>query len=612
MLSSKLLQPCRQLTFYELQLATENFDESLVIGRGGFGKVYKGAINIGANVKTVAIKRLDSTSNQGASEFWAEVKMLSKLRHCNLVSLIGYCNDGQEMILVYEYMPRGTLEDHLHKRLSSLTWVRRLKICIGAARGLDYLHTGSGIEHGVIHRDFKSSNILLHNSWEAKISDFGLSKVIPRNQPSTYVNTLVKGTFGYLDPNYFQTGRLTRKSDVYAFGVVLFEVLCGKRAVDSTLDEDQMGFATWAQDSVKNGSLKQIVDCNIRGTISSKCLRYFGQLANRCLHGHPKERPTMAQIVVSLESILALQETANSALRPSCMPFFGRKLLKFIFPFNGEDSVDMGLERHRNDKDVINHHCLTSILEEQPSFSYHEADNSEETDSVGIGDEINKSLPSIVGLQVSGEAVPGHEIQACGYAVNGTTCCAFKWVRHHQDGSISYIEGATNPVYIVTADDVDTYIAVEVQPIDGRHRMGKLVKYFANEGQKIICDPIMLREIQQNFNLGHARFNLSLWKSSSDIWVPATLEIKSSSYKIKLNGPNGSIIYNEKYTPNTVISLPTQKQFEFSIIDSEGFVRYLQTDYTSTDTSCSRNAIVITMRLFKQQAIDNRMRRVYF
>ncbi|GKF48311.1 serine-threonine/tyrosine-protein kinase catalytic domain-containing protein, partial [Tanacetum coccineum] len=119
-----------------------------------------------------------------------------------------------------EYMPRGTLEDHLHKRLSSLTWVRRLKICIGAARGLDYLHSGSGIEHGVIHRDFKSSNILLHNSWEAKISDFGLSKVIPRNQPSTYVNTLVKGTFGYLDPNYFQTGRLT-KSDVYAFGVVL-------------------------------------------------------------------------------------------------------------------------------------------------------------------------------------------------------------------------------------------------------------------------------------------------------------------------------------------------------------------------------------------------------
>ncbi|PWA78823.1 protein kinase-like domain, Concanavalin A-like lectin/glucanase domain protein [Artemisia annua] len=609
MLSSRLLQPCRQLTFYEIQLATENFDESLVIGRGGFGKVYKGTINIGANVKsTVAIKRLDSTSNQGASEFWAEVKMLSKLRHCNLVSLIGYCNDGQEMILVYEYMPLGTLEDHLHTRLSCITWVKRLKICIGAARGLDYLHTGTGIEHGVIHRDFKSSNILLHDSWEAKISDFGLSKVSPRNQPSTYVNTLVKGTFGYLDPNYFQTGRLTRKSDVYAFGVVLFEVLCGKRAVDSTLDEEHMGFASWAQDSIKMGRLKQIVDCNMRGTISSKCLRNFGQLANRCLHSDPKQRPTMAQVVVSLESILALQETVYSALRPSGMPIFGRKLLKFILPFNRENSGYLGLERDNSVKEVINNHRLPSIVEEQPSFSYLEADNSKENDSVWAGDDINKSLPSIEGLQVSGEAIPGHEIQACGYAVNGTTCCAFRWVRQLQDGSISYIEGATNPVYIVTADDVDRYIAVEVQPTDGRYRMGKLVKYFANEGQKITCDPIMLGEIQKNFNLGRAKFNLSLWKSSSEIWVPATLEIKSSSYKIKLNGPNGSIIYNEKYTPNTVISLPTEKQFEFSIIDSEGFVRYMQTDYTSTDINCSRDVIVLTMRLFKQRVIDNKRR----
>nr|GEY76366.1 serine-threonine/tyrosine-protein kinase catalytic domain-containing protein [Tanacetum cinerariifolium] len=165
---SELLQPCRQFTFSEIQLATKNFDESLVIGRGDFGKVYKGKIIHGAGGLTVAIKRLESTSNQGAVEFQAEVEMLTKLRHCHLVSLIGYCKDGQEMILVYEYMPRGTLEDHLHKRLNSLPWVTRLKICIGAARGLDYLHTGTGIEHGVIHRDVKSSNILLHKVGQLK------------------------------------------------------------------------------------------------------------------------------------------------------------------------------------------------------------------------------------------------------------------------------------------------------------------------------------------------------------------------------------------------------------------------------------------------------------
>jgi len=159
--SSSLELPlhCRQLTISKIHLATRNFDDSLVIGRGGFSIVYKGTITVGATNLVAVIKRLDTTSNQGAEEFWNEVQMLSKLRHYHLVSLIGCCNDGQEMILVYEYMPHGTLEDHLHKFQSPLTWVRRLKICIGAARGLDYLHTGTGIKHGVIHRDVKSSNI---------------------------------------------------------------------------------------------------------------------------------------------------------------------------------------------------------------------------------------------------------------------------------------------------------------------------------------------------------------------------------------------------------------------------------------------------------------------
>ncbi|KAJ0886267.1 putative protein kinase RLK-Pelle-CrRLK1L-1 family [Helianthus annuus] len=137
---------------------------------------------------------------------------------------------------MYEYMPRGTLADHLHKLGTPLSWFQRLKICIDAARGLDYLHTGTGIEFGIIHRDVKSSNILLNKSWAAKVSAFGLSKISLRDQPSTHVSTLVKGTFRYFDPNYFTTGKLTRKSDVYGFGVVLLEVLCRKRAVEDNLD----------------------------------------------------------------------------------------------------------------------------------------------------------------------------------------------------------------------------------------------------------------------------------------------------------------------------------------------------------------------------------------
>ncbi|XP_052621687.1 probable receptor-like protein kinase At2g39360 [Lactuca sativa] len=157
-------------------------------------------------------------------------------------------------------MPNGTLEDHLQKLVTPLYWAQRLKICIGTARGLDYLHTGTGIEFGVIHRDVKSSNILLDDNWAAKISDFGLSKIGATNKPSTYVKTLVKGNFGYLDPNYFTTGMLTRKSDLFSFGVVLLEVLCLKRAVDGSLDEEQWGLVPWAQESIKEGNLKNIID----------------------------------------------------------------------------------------------------------------------------------------------------------------------------------------------------------------------------------------------------------------------------------------------------------------------------------------------------------------
>ncbi|KAK2984929.1 hypothetical protein RJ640_005670 [Escallonia rubra] len=310
-------QLCRHFSFGELQLATNNFDDASIIGRGGFGKVYKGAIDNGASI--VAIKRLNSGSHQGGPEFRTEVELLPRFRHSHLVPLIGYCDECHEMILVYKYMPRGTLADHLHKIDKSshapLFWVQRLKICIGAARGLDYLHTGTGVKDRIIHRDVKSSNILLDEDWEAKISDFGMSKVGPANQSCTHVSTHVKGTFGYLDPNYNLTGQLTRKSDVYSFGVVLFEVLCGRPAVDIRLDdEEQWGLAGWAKHCVKGGKVDQIIDISLQGKILSDCLMVFVQIAEQCLHSRPKKRPTMAEVVVRLEYALALQERTYSLM----------------------------------------------------------------------------------------------------------------------------------------------------------------------------------------------------------------------------------------------------------------------------------------------------------
>ncbi|XP_023737118.1 proline-rich receptor-like protein kinase PERK8 [Lactuca sativa] len=331
-------QACRLFEFAEILLATNNFAESLVIGRGGFGKVYKGNIITGSSISVAAIKRLDPMSSQGASEFWAEVQMLSNYHHPHLASLFGYCNYEKEMILVYEYMPNGTLEDHLHKLGTPLSWFLRLKICVASARGLHYLHTGTGINVGVIHRDVKSSNILLDERWEAKISDFGLSKIGPTNQPLTYVDTRVKGTFGYLDPDYSFTGRLTRKSDVYAFGVVLLEVLCRRPALDLRLDEEQHNLARWAQESIKEGNLKHIIDSGIRNQISPKSLKEFVRIAGRCLHNKQKERPTMAEVLFSLESLLTIQQNMNSPLQPSQRTILGRVVDKLTFTSNIENS----------------------------------------------------------------------------------------------------------------------------------------------------------------------------------------------------------------------------------------------------------------------------------
>ncbi|KAL8257877.1 hypothetical protein R6Q59_029918 [Mikania micrantha] len=309
--SSLLHNGCRVFSLSEIKLATNDFDDAFVIGKGGFGKVYKAKVDHVGAVIDVAIKRLNPDSDQGATEFKAEIEMLSKVRHSHIVSLLGYCE--QEMILVYEYMPNGSLQDHLHKKRantsnsSPLTWIQRLNICIGAARGLDYLHTGTGVQYRAIHRDVKSSNILLDENWAGKIADFGLSRITPASQSGSTTNVYtgqIISTFGYMDAEYFTTHRLTRKSDVYAFGVVLLEVLCGRAALDFTLDEQQHSLAGWAKHCIKGGNLSGIIDPCLRGQVSSKCLKKYGQIAYECLRTCSKDRPTMTMVLARLELVL--------------------------------------------------------------------------------------------------------------------------------------------------------------------------------------------------------------------------------------------------------------------------------------------------------------------
>ncbi|PKU60780.1 probable serine/threonine-protein kinase PIX13 [Dendrobium catenatum] len=301
-------------TFAELRSATKNFKPEAVLGEGGFGKVFKGWVDEKtlSPVKSglgmvVAVKKLNSTSMQGYEEWQSEVNFLGRLSHPNLVKLLGYCWEDRELLLVYEFMPKGSLENHLFRRgaaFDPLSWNVRLKIAIGAARGLAFLHSS---EKQIIYRDFKASNILLDSNYNAKLSDFGLAKNGPIGSES-HVTTRVIGTYGYAAPEYVATGHLYVKSDVYGFGVVLLEMLSGQRALDPNRPAGQHSLVDWAKPYLADRrKLSRMMDSRLDGKYPSKGALQAAQLTYRCIEAEPKNRPSMKEVVETLEEIEALK-----------------------------------------------------------------------------------------------------------------------------------------------------------------------------------------------------------------------------------------------------------------------------------------------------------------
>nr|GEW79804.1 probable serine/threonine-protein kinase At1g01540 [Tanacetum cinerariifolium] len=302
----------------ELEIATNGFSSENVIGEGGYGIVYSGVL---ADNTMVAVKNLLNNRGQAEKEFKVEVEAIGRVRHKNLVRLLGYCAEGAQRILVYEYVNNGNLEQWLHGDVgpvSPLTWEIRMNIVLGMAKGLTYLH--EGLEPKVVHRDIKSSNILLDRQWNPKVSDFGLAKLL--GSEKSYVTTRVMGTFGYVAPEYASTGMLNERSDVYSFGILIMEIISGRNPVDYGRPADEVNLVDWLKTMVTNRNAEGVLDPKLPEKPSSRALKRALLVALRCVDPSAQKRPKMGHVNHMLEADdfpFREEHRANRVLEKRCI-----------------------------------------------------------------------------------------------------------------------------------------------------------------------------------------------------------------------------------------------------------------------------------------------------
>ncbi|KAK0585974.1 hypothetical protein LWI29_037186 [Acer saccharum] len=312
----------RVFTVAELKSATKNFSRSCMVGEGGFGSVYKGFVKDLEDQSQkieVAVKQLGKRGMQGHKEWVTEVNLLGIVEHSNLVKLVGYCAEdderGIQRLLVYEYLPNGSVDQHLGPRSeTTLSWTMRLKIAQDAARGLAYLH--EEMEFQIIMRDFKASNILLDENWNAKLSDFGMARLGP-TEGLTHVSTAVVGTMGYAAPEYVQTGRLAARSDVWSYGVFLYELITGRRPLDRNRPKSEQKLLEWVKPYLSDPKkFQQILDPRLEGKYPIRSVHKLATIANRCLSRNPKSRPKMSEVLVKINQIVEGSSETSSPLLP--------------------------------------------------------------------------------------------------------------------------------------------------------------------------------------------------------------------------------------------------------------------------------------------------------
>lgn len=306
-------------TLRDLEMATHHFSANNIIGEGGYGVVYRGLL---INGSQVAVKRLVNNMGQAEREFRVEVEAIGHVRHKNLVRLLGYCIEGVHRMLVYEYVNNGNLEQWLHgamRQLGTLTWEARIKVLLGTAKALAYLH--ESIEPKVVHRDIKSSNILIDTDFNAKVSDFGLAKLLDSGE--SHITTRVMGTFGYVAPEYANSGLLNEKSDIYSFGVLLLEAITARDPVDYSRPANEVNLVEWLKVMVGTRRAEEVVDPNLEVKPPTRALKRALLVALRCIDPDPDKRPKMSQVVRMLDAdeVPNREDRRNKKSRTTSMEF---------------------------------------------------------------------------------------------------------------------------------------------------------------------------------------------------------------------------------------------------------------------------------------------------
>ncbi|KAK3142987.1 hypothetical protein QOZ80_4BG0355810 [Eleusine coracana subsp. coracana] len=562
------------LTLEYLRKITNNFSDERLLGEGGFGKVYKGVLE---NGEMIAVKKITSPiPGIMDKQFENEAYHLMRLKHRNIVLLVGCCSETEstyleyngkyiwaeksERLLCLEYMPKGSLRQYLSDESSGLNWDTRYKVIEGICYGLHYLHEEWQLNAPIIHLDLKPANILLDNNMAPKIADFGLSRLFSEEKTWT-CTTSRDGSLGYMAPEYINRGLITKKADIFSLGVIIIEIITGHKDYPDETGTSSKEYIELILDKWRS-RLKQSLD------YTSTKIRIDCQQIRRCIH--------IGLICVKLDR----------SKRPTTS--------EIIKMFHGSE----GAEGRRRKEGLGREDTLDgSEVGEAPNSGAPSSPRDSK-------DEEEDPLPGIDGLSVTGVAFPGKELQASGYPINGTVTCNFQWLRHLGDGSINYIEGAYFSSYLITANDVDTLLAVEVQPIDSKNRKGEVYKVYCNEERKITCDPETTEHIKKTLEIGHVIYEVKVQLAHArylDMWEPAVQMTKRDGYTIKRNGQHGVMI-TEKFQEATIIGIPDGRPTEFSVSSANG----AQHNLKPAENTLPRDTIVLVMRLFRLMALERK------